>query len=34
MTECFLCHEPIIDDEPRLHTLLYGLVHWDCYEDE
>lgn len=33
MTECFICNEPVNEGEPQVHTILYGLIHWDCWEE-
>jgi len=31
---CNICEKPIYPGEARLTTLLYGLIHWSCFEDE
>jgi len=31
---CEICDEDILTGEARLSTLVYGTVHWECYQDE
>lgn len=33
MTECFICNEPVEKDDFTMETILYGKIHWDCWEE-